>query len=157
MKHKVLLFVTLFACSLLVHAQSKVLRITKTDNSVSNFEVSLLNKVLFNDSTMIIKMNDGSVSNIPVNTIRSFVVRTFTGINEIQERPLLVYPNPAVSDIHLLNLDSQTHVASVYAVTGQLMLEKPVSAADNTLDVSVLKQGVYVLRLNGQTIKFTKK
>jgi hypothetical protein len=92
-----------------------------------------------------------------VNTIRSFVVRTFTGINDIQERPLLVYPNPAVSDIHLLNLDNQIHVAAVYAVTGQLMLEKPVSAADNKLDVSILRQGVYVLRLNGQTIKFTKK
>ena len=28
---------------------------------------------------------------------------------------------------------------------------------NNIIDVSALKEGIYVLKLNGQTIKFTKK
>ena len=158
MKFRLLLIPLFFLCfSCLIQAQSTVLRITKTDNSTSSFDVSQLNTVMFNDTTMIVELSNGTVNNFPINTIRSFVVRDITGINEIQAHSLIVYPNPATTTIQLLNLEAQTQPANVYAVTGQLLLVKPVSSTDNTIDVSVLKQGIYILKLNGQTIKFSKK
>lgn len=158
MKHKILILVYFFTCiSLLANAQSTVLRITKTGNSTLDFQVSQISKVLFNDSTMIINMTDGFINNIPISSIRSFVVRDFTKLVEIEQRTLVVYPNPVSSNIMLLNLDYQTHLADIYAVTGQLLLQKFVSFTNNIIDVSALKEGIYVLKLNGQTIKFTKK
>lgn len=155
MKFKTLLLFLIFTC--LIHAQTKVLKITKTDNSTASFEVSLLKKVTFNDSTMILNLKNGSVNKISISSIRSFTVNTLTKVNDIHENLVSIYPNPATTVIQLQNLGSQIQLASIYSATGQLLMKKQVSSVDNLIDVSNLSNGVHLLLLNGQTIKFVIK
>jgi hypothetical protein len=155
MKFKTLLLFIIFTC--LIHAQTKVLKITKTDNSISSFEVNLLKKVMFNDSTMIVNLKNGSVNKISISTIRSFTFSNLTKVNDIHVNSVSIYPNPATKVIQLQNLNSQIQLANIYSVTGQLLIKKQVSSADNNIEVSTLSKGVHLLTLNGQTIKFVIK
>lgn len=71
-----------------------------------------------------------------------------------------VYPNPASSLINIVNAHNYTAI-EVYGVNGQLVAKKAVSASEETIDISELKEGIYLLHLiNGTSAsvhKFTKK
>lgn len=156
-KRNMLLLLSVLICSTLAYAQSKVLQVTKTDNTVLKLEVSLINKVLFDDSTMIVKMSDGSVNNIPISAIRSFRVYSSTGIKMGKEDLPTIYPNPAKDHIYLANMGSELQTAAVYSTGGRLMLKRMISPVNNSLDIHSLKQGIYFLKLNGRMIKFIKR
>lgn len=77
-----------------------------------------------------------------------------------QDLTLRVYPNPATS---VLNLQTNAGVSQVviYNAMGQLVQEATVSKAANQLDISKLKEGIYILKLktaSGEsTQRFVKK
>jgi len=75
--------------------------------------------------------------------------------------PLKVYPNP-VQDI--LNILSEKKILSVavYSVAGQLVTTKVINDTKGTVDMSTLKSGVYLVKINStdnvvKTVKVIKR
>ena len=60
---------------------------------------------------------------------------------------IFVYPNPVQSNLNLIGLSGPVH-ASVYDLTGRLYFHKEVT---NTLDVSNLKVGIYMLKIRNES------
>lgn len=85
----------------------------------------------------------GSVTLQPYTSV--ILINTFTtcspaGLVESTAQNLYFYPNPAVSEI---KFDEVQSYAAVYSLQGQLLIE---STNTNTLDVSPLCNGIYLLR-----------
>lgn len=57
-----------------------------------------------------------------------------------------VYPNPATSEVYISNISEQTTL-KIYDVNGKLCKTSTLSFETNTINVSELKAGVYVIQL----------
>ena len=67
------------------------------------------------------------------------------GINEIENSPMSLYPNPASQQINIDNGNMQAASVNLYAVDGRFIKLIKMHEGLNTLDVSSLPAGVYIL------------
>ena len=82
-------------------------------------------------------------------------INPFTSVQEHETVPKspMIYPNP-VDDILVISGNDTGSVFNIYSLTGNIM----ISGRGNTINVSVLKEGFYVLVTGrGDKLKFIKK
>lgn len=70
-----------------------------------------------------------------------------------------IYPNPVAQ---LLYINSGTSIdknaiACIYNSTGKIVLCQTVNSAQQSIDVSALSAGIYIVQLNGSNVKFAKE
>lgn len=77
---------------------------------------------------------------------------------EIKQTNLSIYPNPAQNElkIGLPNKEKLSSV-SVYDSTGSLILKNNTTIANNTLDISPLNSGIYILKVQGLRTSYQEK
>jgi hypothetical protein len=71
------------------------------------------------------------------------------------ENILSIYPNPATNSINVNVLEGNT-IAYIYNQMGLLMHEYPLQKGWNTLDISTLANGSYVVKIGVDTYRFVK-
>ena len=76
------------------------------------------------------------------------------GIDEINTNCMSVYPNPASDFITLVGTFPETSQISIMSIHGQLM---NIRVINNQIDVSDLPNGIYLMKIDGQTVKFVVK
>ncbi|WP_392437523.1 T9SS type A sorting domain-containing protein [Cruoricaptor ignavus] len=74
---------------------------------------------------------------------------------ETDKNSVAVYPNPAADFVVVSTLEGG--VATLYSPEGKLLRKDNISAGKNTLDVSALPKGTYILNVNGRAHKLLKK
>jgi len=75
----------------------------------------------------------------------------------VENSKLVLYPNPASETIKIRfpkNLDTNTHTLFLYTIIGEKLMQTKMS--DN-FDVSNLKKGMYLLRLEGRNTSISEK
>lgn len=83
------------------------------------------------------------------------VTRGATGINEVAEGEVNVYPNPATTVINIDNAEGAQ--ISVYDLSGRMVSNVNSASANQTIDASNLAKGMYIVRIvNGDNV-ITKK
>ena len=80
------------------------------------------------------------------------------GIDDNDLTTIAIYPNPTDQNISLLNLPEEL-TATVYNLLGQQVINHKVGANDNTINVSGLSTGTYILKIEGydQVLRFVKQ
>ena len=68
-----------------------------------------------------------------------------SGIREVENNPMNLYPNPANLQINIDNADMKAASVNLYAVDGRFIKLIKMHEGVNTIDVSSLPAGVYVL------------
>ena len=85
----------------------------------------------------------------------SVTVTTFkTAIPDIAANRIIVYPNP-FADYIIVNATAES-VATIYDLSGRMVLSYKLGAGSNRIDASALQKGVYVLKLGQNTVKIVK-
>ena len=72
------------------------------------------------------------------------------------ESNIRLYPSIALNTINLEGAFEGSQVA-VFSVTGSKLMQFEVNSSLQSVNVSSFKSGVYLLRVNGQTFKFSKQ
>ena len=81
--------------------------------------------------------------------------RGTTGINEVAEGEVNVYPNPATTVINIDNAEGAQ--VSVFDINGRMITNVESASANQTIDASNLAKGMYIVRIaNGNNV-ITKK
>ena len=81
--------------------------------------------------------------------------RGTTGINEITEGEVNVYPNPATTVINIDNAEGAQ--VSVFDINGRMITNVESASANQTIDASNFAKGMYIVRIaNGNNV-ITKK
>ncbi len=76
-----------------------------------------------------------------------------TVITNTEGEEITIYPNPVSSTLYIENVEG---MAVIYNVAGQHILSHDMDES-NSIDLSELENGVYLLRVGGQTFKVIKK
>ena len=79
-----------------------------------------------------------------------------SGVSKVEEGTINLYPNPAVNDLFVNNLDNNTIVA-IFDLNGMLMTSKISASTKEKIDVSSFPKGVYTIRISDNLItRFAK-
>jgi hypothetical protein len=70
---------------------------------------------------------------------------------------LVVFPNPCSDLLHLSTPYQSGQIARVLNLYGQTMMELTIGSEQNTIDISPLKSGIYLLQVNGEEKTMTHK
>ena len=119
--------------------------------------------IVFNttDNTYQTGYVPGSVSEIVCdNAAFARSTYTTTGIPEMPEFAVNLYPNPADNQINLIfgTEDTGDKRLSIFNMNGQLVFSKeiPVNSGNN-IDVSLLESGIYLLQVSSEKAVETRK
>jgi hypothetical protein len=81
-------------------------------------------------------------------------------IEEISTKEVKIFPNPVCDELHIQNVD-QNSTIEIFNLAGKLVFVEKTVAANNTLNISALKSGMYILKANCDNrptiTKFVKK
>jgi hypothetical protein len=138
-------------------AQNTYLEIIKTDNSLKKIELSILNKLTFTSSDLILNYSAGEDESVPKSEIRKIVFGTTTGVQKTFNGNFQALPNPAKNFIILMNLPEGAYNVSIYSITGSQIFSTKTTSILNSIDISTLKTGIYIIKANNYVTKFTKE
>lgn len=151
------LFLGLITISLVSAQNSMIVRLK--DGSSSGTLVSSTNKITFSGGNLLLKKNDASVSSYLISDINKITFGLYSGISEIvsQQTTLSVYPCPARNSVQLKNTpEGQVHI-TIYNLAGIPQLNCTLNDGTQAIDISNLPKGLYLLKANNKTLKFTKQ
>lgn len=86
-------------------------------------------------------------NNCGSNTICKTIFQGIISINELSKNPNpSIYPNPATKTVHIVTYETGSR-ASIYNLTGTLLLQQQLQRGDNSLSLAQLASGIYIVRI----------
>lgn len=155
---KTLTWLLLLFASTFSFAQSAV-NITYYDGTVQGFSIAPAGKLYFETDNLYVKV-DGMTAptTIPVSIIRKITFSSTLSTPSFGENKnhLVLYPNPGSDVVRIKSDASEDLKIKIYSLTGQLV-QQGTFLPNQDIDVSKLSSGLYLVQVNGLTIKFSKK
>ena len=141
----------------LANAQSTnvTLVVTTTDGVEQSYQLTEESQLYFeNGERLVIEDGAGTTQTFQLANIQKLVCTEVTGIGESTASDLQLIPNPARDSFIIKNLQGSTQ-ARIYSLDGRLM--KSFEATEGMMvDISGLAKGMYLLHIDGQTLKMMK-
>ena len=151
----VIFLLMLLTISMKNYAQNSML-IQLKSGSVLSYTLASTSKISFLNNNLLYAPDNSSTA---IDQITKITFGVTSGTNDVNENnvTLGVSPNPAHDYIVLTNLiSSENGKVSIYSATGVQVILRQISSSTETVDVSSLPQGIYIVRVNNQTAKFIK-
>ena len=162
MKRKILIamvFMLAMLASIKTFAQTTDITVHfRVDVNSAPTELQDVKKFYFEGENIVFKLGDGTTTSFAMNDVKKMTL-TYnepdpTEVEEFASENGL-YPNP-VSDVLYFNFNVGADVVmQIYSATGQLVKEENLSS-DGAVDVSNLSEGLYIVKIDGKTYKFSK-
>lgn len=153
-----IIFLLFFLVSSYSFAQTGVI-VTYYDGTTQGFNVTTAGKLYFASDNLYVKLNGTTTpTTIPVTIIQKITFSTTLASTTFGEnnKYLVLYPNPS-SDIFKIKSDVNEGLKiNIYSLQGKLV-HKGNYQSDEDINISNLSSGLYLVQVNGLTIKFSKK
>ena len=101
------------------------------------------------------------VTNVTFNYEKQIITKGSTvtkdnnlAVNDINQKNIIVYPNPAKSFIKISDLQKSTDY-EIFSIDGKL-IKNGIANPDSEINISTLVKGTYVLKFNNQSVKIIK-
>lgn len=133
---RLLLFTVLFCGAITLLAQQKSLFITFSNGSKAEFAMSDNPAITMADGTMTVVAGSSQIS-YELWRVKQFTFGNSTAIREIRSNSLL--------------LDSNN--AKIYTLDGKAV---HATANNGEIDLDALPTGIYIININGNTVKYMK-
>ena len=102
------------------------------------------------------------VTNVTFNYEKQIITKGSTvtkdnnlAVNDINQKNIIVYPNPAKSFIKISGLQKSTDY-EIFSIDGKF-IKKGISNPDSEINISTLVKGTYILKFNNQSVKLIKE
>jgi len=126
------------------------------DDSEQQFTLTNAGKFYFQNGNIIIDEGNGNVNSIAVSSIRKITLQAGNSIeNYSVAGSLLIYPNPTSDKLFFASEQLQNVNVAIYSMSGQLLQQVQTNTSES-IDVSSLSKGIYIIKINEQTHKFSK-
>lgn len=136
-------------------AQNVTLVVTTNDGEELAYQLTEESQLYFNNGeSLVIDDGTGATATFQLADIRKIVCSEVADIQENTASRVQIFPNPARDCFVTHNLTG-SKPARVYTLDGRLV--KMFQASEGLLvDVSDLASGIYLLHIDGQTLKLMK-
>ncbi len=158
MMKKYLALVAWSAGLLTLQAQIYSLDVVQKSGGSTVIPLEEFDRITFGEGNLIVKYEAGSTQSFPIQDIRKLQFSYASSLEEIADfsaQPYL-YPNPATDYIYLKNFTGESLQVTIYSVNGPVLLQLQHADPAQAIDIQQLPTGIYLLRVNQHTLKFTK-
>ncbi|MBQ3354854.1 MAG: T9SS type A sorting domain-containing protein [Bacteroidales bacterium] len=137
------------------NAQNVTLVVTNTNGSEQTYQLTEESQLHFeNGERLVIETANGSNVTLQLSDIRKIVCSEMVGTEETAASKLQLLPNPSHNQVILKNLSGNCQ-GHIYTLDGRMV--KAFEASEGMmLDISDLSEGMYLLNIDGQTLKLMK-
>ncbi|MBO6025683.1 MAG: T9SS type A sorting domain-containing protein [Bacteroidales bacterium] len=150
-----LLLILLVGFQCLGNAQDVRLVVTTIDGAEQSFQLTEESQLYFNNGeNLVIEDVAGTATTFQLSQIRKIICAEVTGTTENALSKLQLFPNPSRNGFIIRNLQDSCP-ARIYSLDGRLMMQF-VAAEGMSVDISGLSSGMYLLHINGETLKLMK-
>ena len=150
------LFVVLFLSGLFMHMQAVNITVVRVTNEIKEVESVSSMRFLPGQTIQITLANGESTEVTGVRKI-SFENNDFTAVEDVlTPSTIRVYPNPTADMLIIDGVTAKQEIA-IYSLNGAKVLSSQSQEGTNTLHVSDLPNGVYLLKLANETFKLIKE
>ena len=154
---KTMMLLLLFLAGFLLQgtAQNVTLVVTTTNGTEQSFQLTNEGQLYFEEGErLVIEDGTGTTATFQLAEVRKMICTEIAGVNESDATSLRLLPNPTRDHFLISNLKSSCE-ARIYALDGRLV--KMFTATEGmTVDISELSKGMYLLHIDGQTLKMMK-
>nr|WP_321405563.1 T9SS type A sorting domain-containing protein [uncultured Carboxylicivirga sp.] len=138
---------------------SQSISIKHSDGSSTEFEINNLKSIVFTNNNLLFNKTEGASNYYSIFYTQQLFFDASTAVdkNLSLTDAISVYPNPASSSINVQMNEVTEGKISVYSITGELIKRNDIEGLNTAIDISSLTNGIYLLQVNNQTIKFIKQ
>jgi len=154
-KKSFLLGVVLLLAGQLLTAQEWKLITLSADGSETSYAVSNVQRIVFENDAMTVNMKSGD--NVTGISRVSFLFDEETGIEYLKSKSsVFVFPNPVKTTLTVAGTEKNVRI-NLLNLNGALLQNMLTQDNSTDIDVSSLQQGVYLLQVGNQVVKFIKQ
>ena len=134
------------------HATFSVLRWTSSNEMVATVsETGIVHSNKEGEADITVSLNDGALT-----ATCHVSVHYVDAVEEHEADQVSIYPNPVDDMLHIDGVTTGTSI-TLYDMTGRLVLSDRAYGGAMTFDMSALKRGVYLCRIQNRTYKIVKR
>ncbi|WP_197429349.1 T9SS type A sorting domain-containing protein [Winogradskyella endarachnes] len=136
------------------------------DDSVTDYNLSDVQKIIFGLSDVSIYLNNDQVISIPLDEFKNYHYSQETLGSEdfiMDSESFKVFPNPT-QDVFKISFESKSafpYTYKIYDITGRAVLQKELGSLNGlhteTISVKEFPSGVYFVELKSGSLKSSKK
>jgi len=146
--------VLLFAGWLFAEPELHLITVS-SDRTETSYALPNVQKIVFENNKMTLKMKSGLDAK-DIICIR-FLLQDNSGIEKQKApSPVFIFPNPVKTTLTVAGVDKNVKI-NLLDLTGKLLQSALAQENSTDIDVSALPQGVYLLKVGKQVIKFIKQ
>ena len=136
-------------------AQNVTLVVTTTNGQEQTYQLTEEGQLYFNNGeSLVIEDGAGATVSFQLAEIRKIVCSEVTNAQENAASKLQVLPNPSRDCFVVKNLSDPCQ-GRIYSLDGRMVKEFEASEG-SVIDISAFTSGMYLLHINGQTLKLMK-
>lgn len=142
-----------------VQAQDQMIVTMKDGGAEQTFMLADIGKVFFESENVLVKQKSASTSSIPLTSVLSikFSDSTVTGLRTLgNDADNTLRITIAAGTINVLGWDSSRQTTAIIYSTSGTMAYANRKWNGGAISIESLPQGVYILKINNQTFKFSK-
>ncbi len=158
-KLKLLLMLLLFSMTA-VNLSAQSLTVKLKNGSESTDVLNTVRKLTFSDGNLLVWLTAGATDSYVLSTVQKVYFDTSISIDETPpsiSQSLHVFPNPAGNKLTIESIPLSAQLIKVFRTNGQLVVSEFVTSTTQTLDISMLNAGLYLININGRNAKFIKQ
>ena len=134
------------------HATFSGLRWTSSNEMVATVsETGIVHSNKEGEADITVSLNDGALT-----ATCHVSVHYVDAVEEHEADQVSIYPNPVDDMLHIDGVTTGTSI-TLYDMTGRLVLSDRAYGGAMTFDMSALKRGVYLCRIQNRTYKIVKR
>lgn len=78
-------------------------------------------------------------------------------IEGIEQNNIEIFPNPAIDEININNVDFEFNTAEIFDITGKLIISTELNSGNNNIDLAKIKTGIYFIKFSNEESTEVKK
>jgi len=94
-------------------------------------------------------------NHLPVSALFQFSTLSSPEYMQNSSRPWTIYPNPVKTELKISSSTTLMNPTEIYDLTGRKMSARNINT--NTIDVSALPAGIYLVKIGDTSSKFVKQ
>jgi hypothetical protein len=156
---KIVFLVLIVLCTGFI-AKAQHLNIETINGQVITESLNSIENITLPNENLVIHFSDSEPTTLSLYSIKKiyFDMETSSGqeIKPIINNPAIL-TNPAKNELEIVNLPDKQVMAVIYSIQGEQLAQTWVSSEVSTLNIQHLTGGLYILKIDGVTLKFVKK
>ena len=151
---KTIIGLLLLSGTLICSAQVNV-EVQLINSSSQTFSVSEAGKIYFDNGYLMVDDGNDTPFSFPLSDIKKVLFSGGTSVETIESDHIRIYPNPATTFLRISRDRNNDSHYQIFSIDGRLLMSG-VCRQEETINVSRLPKGLYLIKVDGKTFKISK-